>query len=150
MLHGDESGRYLSGSYTCGGQQYFAPRRPGYSCVAVEKSQRVAERHRASVKMYYDAGGRIAMGTDAGTPFNRHGENALELEYMVDIGMSPLDAWYQEHRQRPICCVRANVVGLSQAVLPGLLVVNGDPCETITMASRKENHRLVVKNGVAI
>ena len=31
-----------------------------------------------------------------------------------------------------------------------LLVVNGDPSEAITMASRKENHRLVVKNGVEI
>jgi imidazolonepropionase-like amidohydrolase len=30
----------------------------------------------------------IAMGTDAGTPYNYHGDNALELEYLSEIGMS--------------------------------------------------------------
>ncbi|MDP9252618.1 MAG: amidohydrolase family protein [Chloroflexota bacterium] len=34
----------------------------------------------------------IAMGTDAATPFNRHGENAEELELMVALGMSPVAA----------------------------------------------------------
>jgi imidazolonepropionase-like amidohydrolase len=32
------------------------------------------------------------MGTDAGTAFNYHGENADELELMVENGMSPADA----------------------------------------------------------
>ena len=32
------------------------------------------------------------MGTDAGTPFNFHGENAQELERMVAFGMSPMQA----------------------------------------------------------
>ena len=54
----------------------------------IEKSRRVFDRHIASIKMYYKAGGRIAMGTDAGTPHNRHGENARELEFMCEIGVS--------------------------------------------------------------
>ena len=54
----------------------------------VEKSRRVIESHHQSIKMYHDAGGKIAMGTDAGTPFNHHGKNALELRYMVDYGMT--------------------------------------------------------------
>ncbi len=57
----------------------------------IEKARRVFDRHIASIKMYYKAGGRIAMGTDAGTPHNRHGENARELEYMCDIGISSRD-----------------------------------------------------------
>ena len=32
------------------------------------------------------------MGTDAGTPFNYHGDNAQELERMVAYGMSPMEA----------------------------------------------------------
>jgi len=48
----------------------------------IEKSRRVFDRHIAATKMYYRAGGRIAMGTDAGTPHNRHGENAREIEFM--------------------------------------------------------------------
>ena len=32
------------------------------------------------------------LGTDAGTPYNRHGDNAHELELMVRYGASPEDA----------------------------------------------------------
>src|SRR3546814_7448831 len=53
----------------------------------VDKARAVEQRHRESFQMYYRAGGRIAMGTDAGTPFNRHGRNAEELAYMVAFGM---------------------------------------------------------------
>ncbi len=60
----------------------------------IEKARRVFDRHIASIKMYYKAGGRIAMGTDAGTPHNRHGENARELEYMCEIGISTRDSLF--------------------------------------------------------
>jgi imidazolonepropionase-like amidohydrolase len=40
--------------------------------------------------MYYQAGGNIAMGTDAGTPFNQHGANAMELEFMADLGVKSI------------------------------------------------------------
>ncbi|NBB83219.1 MAG: amidohydrolase family protein, partial [Alphaproteobacteria bacterium] len=62
----------------------------GIPAWAVEKSRRVAERHRQSIAMYYRLGGPIAMGTDCGTPFNHHGGNARELAYMVEVGMSPV------------------------------------------------------------
>src|SRR6185295_995832 len=39
-----------------------------------------------------EAGVPIAMGTDAATPFNRHGENAEELALMVSLGMTPIGA----------------------------------------------------------
>jgi imidazolonepropionase-like amidohydrolase len=100
--------------------------------------------------MYYDAGGRIAMGTDAGTPFNRHGETALELEYMVDIGMSPLDALVSGTSIAADLLRESERGRIQSGCFADLLVVNGDPSEAITMASRKENHRLVVKNGVEI
>ena len=32
------------------------------------------------------------MGTDAATPFNVHGDNRQELQYMVDLGISNSDA----------------------------------------------------------
>jgi imidazolonepropionase-like amidohydrolase len=40
----------------------------------------------------YAAGVKLVLGTDAGTPFNRHGDNARELVLMVKLGVSPLDA----------------------------------------------------------
>ena len=32
------------------------------------------------------------MGTNAATPFNVHGDNRQELQYMVDLGISNSDA----------------------------------------------------------
>jgi imidazolonepropionase-like amidohydrolase len=40
----------------------------------------------------YAAGVKLVLGTDAGTPFNRHGDNARELALMVKLGVTPLDA----------------------------------------------------------
>ena len=66
----------------------------------LEKAARVSESHQRSIKMFYQAGGRIAMGTDAGTPFNRHGENAQELRHMVDVEISPMDAIWRNSCRR--------------------------------------------------
>jgi len=59
---------------------------------AVEKSKQVMESHLESFRKAYKAGVKIAMGTDAGTPFNHHDKSAYELKLMVDAGMTPMDA----------------------------------------------------------
>ncbi len=119
----------------------------GIPAYAVEKTRRVEERHRASIQMYYEAGGLIALGTDAGTPFNKHGDNAMELEFMVEIGITPIDALIAGTanaanlvREPDRGCLRAGAYA-------DLLIVKGNPAEDIAMAARKENHRAVIKNG---
>ena len=59
---------------------------------AVKKSEAVMESHIRSFQMAREAGVKIAMGTDAGTPLNLHGGNLYELELMVEYGMEPLEA----------------------------------------------------------
>ncbi|KAB1194051.1 amidohydrolase family protein [Haloferax sp. MBLA0076] len=60
---------------------------------AVAKAEDAAERFEVAWEHALDAGVKIAMGTDAGTPFNEHGQNALrEMELMVDYGLSPAEA----------------------------------------------------------
>jgi imidazolonepropionase-like amidohydrolase len=59
---------------------------------ALDKAKSMTKRHQASFKNALRDGIWIAMGTDAGTPFNFHGENAQELERMVAFGMSPMQA----------------------------------------------------------
>jgi len=119
----------------------------GVPAWAVEKSERVVERHRESIQMFYKAGGRIAMGTDAGTPFNFHGENALELAYMVDIGISPSDAltFSTSHGADLMRLERQGSIADGQ--IADLLVVDGNPLEDIAMAADKTNHRMVIKTG---
>ncbi|GAB5469670.1 MAG: amidohydrolase family protein [Rhodospirillales bacterium] len=114
----------------------------------VDKARRVTAPHRNSIKMYYEAGGRIAMGTDAGTPYNKHGENAKELAFMVKVGMSAKDT---------LTAATANAADLNrlddqgrlqEGKLADLLLVEGDPCSDIAMAADSANHRRVVKAGV--
>ncbi len=114
---------------------------------AVEKAERVYEVHLRAFDMFYKAGGKIAMGTDAGTPFNRHGENAMELEYMVDAGMQPLDAL------RSGTSLAADLLDLPShgqikaGAAADFLLVDGDPAADITRASRPEHRRAVFRKG---
>lgn len=116
----------------------------------VDKASEAAQSHRASVRAFYDAGGKLAMGTDAGTPFNRHGENAQELRHLVSVGVTPLDALVAGTSRA------AELIGWEDrgAIVEGhqadLLIVNGDPVADISAASEPANHRLVVKGGQAV
>jgi imidazolonepropionase-like amidohydrolase len=114
----------------------------------VEKAMRVQERHIQSIKMFYDAGGKIAMGTDAGTPFNRHGENALELRYMVEIGIAPMDAIVFSTRNGIDLMGLENRGTVAEGMHADLLIVDGDPLADIERVADRANHRMVIKNGV--
>ncbi|MFH2130840.1 MAG: amidohydrolase family protein [bacterium] len=64
----------------------------GIPAFIVDKAREVGEKHMRSVRMAYEAGIKIAMGTDAGTPFNHHGiSSSFELELMNKAGMKPMD-----------------------------------------------------------
>lgn len=116
----------------------------------IEKARRVAEAQRGSFKQFYDAGGRIAMGTDAGTPFNRHGDNAQELRHMVELGVSPMDAITFSTANGADLNRLADHGRVKQGALADLLVVEGNPLEDIARVADRTHHRLVVKRGQAV
>jgi imidazolonepropionase-like amidohydrolase len=58
----------------------------------LEKTRQVQDSARKSLGAAYQAGVPIAMGSDAATPFNYHGENGLEVYWMQQAGMKPMDA----------------------------------------------------------
>ncbi|NMP22237.1 metal-dependent hydrolase family protein [Sulfobacillus harzensis] len=60
--------------------------------TTVEKAKLARDAHFASVQRAYAGGVPIVMGTDAGTPFNFHGENAQELVYLSQAGLSMWDS----------------------------------------------------------
>jgi imidazolonepropionase-like amidohydrolase len=69
---------------------------------------------------------------------------------MVDIGMSPLDALVSATSTAADLLRESERGRIQSGCFADLLLVDSDPSETITMASKTENHRLVVKNGIAI
>ena len=72
----------------------FVERGPeeGFDERYIERARetRAAERRTFELALEHDV--PVAMGTDAGTAFNYHGENATEMELMVERGMSPAQA----------------------------------------------------------
>jgi imidazolonepropionase-like amidohydrolase len=99
-------------------------------------------RKRASFKAALDAGVTILSGSDIGV--FTHGENARELEIMVDYGMKPVDAL------KSATSVAGRVlhmqIGLvKEGMLADLIAVEGDPAQDIA-ALRKV--KFVMKAGV--
>jgi imidazolonepropionase-like amidohydrolase len=106
----------------------------GIPDTAVTKATKMRARHEASFKQAHRTGIPIAMGTDAGTPFNFHGENAQELERMVALGMSPMEAIIAATSSA------ARLLGIDQEVgtieagkAADLVMVEGNPLRDISL-----------------
>ena len=122
-------------------------REHGIADYIVEKTERVGEAHRRSIAMFYKAGGKLAMGTDAGTPFNYHGENARELRYMVDVGIRPRDALVAATSRAADLNRLADRGRIREGAAADLLLVNGNPADDIDLAADRAHHRAVYKDG---
>ena len=90
------------------------------------------------------------MGTDAGTPFNLHGENTNELQYMVDLGVSNLDVLKISTVNAADLMDLEDRGIIQEGFYADFLIVNGDPVKDISKVADSKNHRIVVKNGVHI
>ncbi len=114
----------------------------------VRKAEEAQKGHLASFLKAYKAGVKIAMGTDAATPFNFHGRNAIELELMVNAGMKPVDA---------LCAVTrmgAELMGLGDKmgqVKPGywadMILVDGNPADDVKVLQDISKIVMVMKGG---
>jgi imidazolonepropionase-like amidohydrolase len=114
----------------------------------IRKTESVAAAHLESAKKAYRAGVTMAMGTDAGTPFNMHGENLKELELLQTIGMTPVELI------RAATSIAARVLGmegeigsLEEGKLADLIVVDGDPLQDITILQNREKMPAIMKDG---
>src|SRR6266536_3557685 len=93
------------------------------------------------------AGVRIAMGTDIGG--YGYGDTALELELLVEAGLTPAEAIEVSTRRSAECMgLDAEIGTLEAGKRADLLVVDGDPLTDVSMLRRRESLALVLKGGV--
>ncbi len=116
----------------------------------VEKTLRISDRHRESVRMFYAAGGKMAMGTDAGTPFNMHGENAQELKYLVDVGVSNSDALSMGTGNGAKLLGLKDRGHIDEGYVADFLIVNGDARKDINAVADTSQHKMVIKDGAKV
>ena len=92
----------------------------------------MTKRHHVSFKNALRDGIQIAMGTDAGTPFNFHGENAQELERMVALGMSPMQSILAStSAAAQLIGIQDQVGTIEKGKLADLLLFKGNPLRSI-------------------
>jgi imidazolonepropionase-like amidohydrolase len=98
----------------------------------LDKAKSMTKRHHVSFKNALRDGIQIAMGTDAGTPFNFHGENAQEIERMVALGMSPMQAILAStSAAAQLIGIQDQVGTVEKGKLADLLLFKGNPLRSI-------------------
>jgi imidazolonepropionase-like amidohydrolase len=94
------------------------------------------------------AGVRIAMGTDAGTPFNMHGANAQELRRMVRLGLTPMQAIQAATSNAASLLGLDHMIGtISAGKAADLILVEGNPLEDIAMLEEPARIVYVFQGG---
>jgi imidazolonepropionase-like amidohydrolase len=120
----------------------------GIPSFIIEKTAKVKDAHVASIKKAYKAGITIASGADSGTPFNLHGENLKELELLVGIGLSPMEAIVSATRVAAETLGLGSLIGtLQPGKLADLIIVEGDPLKDIAVLQKKDKIVAVMKDG---
>ncbi len=115
----------------------------------LRKAAQLLEVQAASFRKALSAGLKIALGTDLGS-FG-HGQNAGELAYLVEAGMSPMQAIVAATRMGAECMRLGDEIGmLSAGRRADLLVVDGDPLQDISLLQDRTRLRLIMKDGMLI
>jgi len=104
--------------------------------------------HRGAFQAALAAGVQIACGTDTGVPGTEFGENAKELGYMVDHGLTAEQALLAASRDAArILGWSAGTGTLELGKSADFLLVEGDPLADVTLLADLSHLHLVVKGG---
>jgi len=154
-----EHGCYLDEDATLLGQMavqgtFFVPTLTVYVYHRESPAPHVRERavalhahHVASVRRALELGVPIAAGTDAGG--HGHPKNALELKYLVEAGLSPMQALRAATQWAAACLGLEREIGtIERGRLADLVLVGGDPLDDVTLLLDPARIELVLKGGV--
>ena len=111
-----------------------------------ERAVALHSHHVASVQRAIELGVPIAAGTDAGG--HGHPNNALELKYLVEAGLTPMQALRSATQWAAQCLGLERELGtIEKGRLADLVVVNGSPLSDVTVLLDAARIELVLKSG---
>lgn len=108
------------------------------------------EAYLESVRRAVKSGIKIGIGSDTGggSSFHKHGDNSLELQLLVEAGLSEMEAIIAATK------VTSEAIGIGQRVgtiergkQADILVVNGNPLERISLLRKKSKIHMVIQKG---
>ena len=103
---------------------------------AVEKMTALLADSEASHRRAVRAGVRHVCGTDAGTPFNPHGNAPLELAFMVEWGSRPIDAMRAATANGAELLRLPEVGTIEVGKRADLVLYDANPCDDIAAAMK--------------
>ena len=115
---------------------------PEYS---LEKERIVGKKQRENFKMAFESGAKMAFGTDAG--IYPHGKNARQFKYMVQWGMTPIEAIQASTINTAELFGLNNIGEIKESFDADIVAVVGNPLDDITLL---ENIDFVMKEGQII
>jgi imidazolonepropionase-like amidohydrolase len=111
---------------------------------AVDKARSLEAESIASHRRAVRGGVAHVCGTDAGTPFNPHGNAPREIGYMVDWGMTPLQSLRAATANGARLLGIEDVGTIEEGKRADLVLYGGDPLEDLFLLLRP---RLVLVGG---
>lgn len=114
----------------------------------VRKAQSAIDQHIASFKRAHKAGVKLAMGTDTGVPYTQHGNNLDEVVYLVEMGLSPMEALLATTIEAAkLLRMNDRIGSLESGKLADFIVVDGDPLADISILQDKARILTVAVGG---
>ncbi len=111
------------------------------------RSRALMDIHKESLHQALAAGVKVVAGTDAGGYV--HGDNAREVQILVEKGMSTMQAIQSCTGWAAECVGLEKDIGtISKGKYADLLVIDGDPLKDIEALRRPDSIKLVMKGGV--
>lgn len=112
----------------------------------VEKARIARDAHFESVLRAYQGGVPIVMGTDAGTPFNFHGDNAQEVLYLQQAGLSTWDSL------RATTQLAANLLDIPTGRLAAnhwgdFILLKADPSKDLSILTKADQLAGILQQG---
>lgn len=114
---------------------------------ALEKAMALKDTSRDSFRRSLRAGVPIACGTDAGTPFNPHGNTPLEIVRMVEWGMTPRAAMRAATSSAASLLRLPDLGTVETGKAADLVLYDEDPLERIEAVLRP---RMVMRAGAVV
>ena len=144
-----DQGVFLTSTLSSNFWMLNGPTKNGIPQFMFQKAEEVSKIRVENLHRALQAGVQVAMGTDAGTPYNYHGRNAMEIIQYVDKGiMDTMQALVASTK------VAADAIGLLQETgtlekgkKADYLILSADPLQDIHCLLDLESISCVLKEG---
>lgn len=147
-----DNGIFLSSTLSSNFWMLYGREQNNIPHFMAEKAEEISRIRKENLRKAVEAGVKVVLGTDAGTPYNYHGKNATEIIQYVELGI-------MDEKAAIIAATRnaADAIGLLDRVgtlEPGkfadCLVLTENPLTDIKSLQSPDNIYLVFKDGEAI